>query len=86
MGKKARAEGGRPDLILLDLRLPGVAGMDVLERVKEIEPNAVVIIVTAHGTVELAGEAMRKGTRHYLSKPFDLEGTRLAVRKALRSV
>lgn len=53
-------EGERPDLILLDLRLPGMDDMEVLDRVKQIEPNVVVIIVTAHGTAESAVEAMKK--------------------------
>lgn len=78
-------EGERPDLILLDLRLPGMEmdGLEVLERVKEIQPEALVIILTAYGTAESAAEAVRKGASNYLHKPFDLEDTRLAVRKAL---
>jgi DNA-binding NtrC family response regulator len=75
-----------PDLILLDLRLPGIGGMEVLERVKKIEPEALVIILTAHGTVESAVEAMRKGAHDYLNKPFDVEETKLVVRKALETV
>lgn len=76
----------RPNLILLDLRLPGMDGMQVLERVKEIEPDALVIILTAHGTVESAVEAMKRGAYDYLSKPFDLDETKMVVRKALETV
>jgi DNA-binding NtrC family response regulator len=75
-----------PDLILLDLRLPKMDGMEVLERVKEIKPDALVIILTAHGTVESAVEAMRKGAYDYLNKPFDVEETKLVIRKALETI
>ncbi len=84
-GLKLVEEEG-PDLILLDLRLPGIGGMEVLDRVKKIEPEALVIILTAHGTVESAVEAMRKGAYDYLNKPIDLEETKLVVRKALETV
>ncbi len=73
-------------MIILDLRLPGMDGMKVLERVTQIAPNAVVIILTAHGTPASAVEAMKKGAHDYLHKPFDLEEARAAVRKALGTV
>lgn len=78
-------EEQNPDLILLDLRLPGMDGMAVLERVKEIEPDPLVIILTAHGTVESAVEAMSKGAFNYLNKPFDVEETKVIIRKALET-
>ncbi len=74
-----------PDLILLDLRLPGMDGMEVLERAKELEPEALVIILTAHGTVESAVAAMKKGAFDYVNKPFDLDETRLIICKALET-
>ena len=81
-GLKLVEEHG-PDLIILDLRLPGMQGMEVLERVKKIEPKTVVIIVTAHGSAESAVEAMSKGAYDYLNKPFDVDEVRLVIRKAL---
>lgn len=76
-------EGERPDLIILDLRLPGMDGMEVLERVKEIAPDAVVIILTAYGSPASALQAIKLGAHEYLHKPFELEETREAVRMAL---
>ncbi|MFQ5883438.1 MAG: sigma-54-dependent transcriptional regulator, partial [Candidatus Methylomirabilales bacterium] len=84
-GLKLVEEEG-PDLILLDLRLPGMNGMEVLERVKEMQPEALVIILTAHGTVESAVGAMKKGAHDYLNKPFDVDETRVIIRKALETL
>ena len=75
-----------PHLILLDLRLPGMDGMAVLEKVKEIEPDALIIILTAHGTVESAVEAMKRGAFDYLNKPFDLGETKMVIQKGLETV
>ena len=57
-------------LILLDLRMPGISGMEVLRQVREIRPDILVIIITAHGTVESAIEAMKLGACDFLQKPF----------------
>ncbi len=57
-------------LVLLDLRLPGMDGMEVLRRLREIRPDIRVIMITAHGTVESAVEAMKLGACDFLQKPF----------------
>ncbi len=74
-----------PDLILLDLALPKMEGMEVLEKIKERDPEALVIILTAYGTVESAVKAMKKGAYDYLEKPFDVGETKLIIKKALET-
>jgi DNA-binding response OmpR family regulator len=66
-------------LILLDIRMPGMDGMEVLRRVREIRPDIRVIMITAYGTVESAVEAMKMGAVDFLQKPFDPEEVRELV-------
>lgn len=70
-------------LILLDLRLPGIDGMEVLHRVSEDWPQVRVIIITAHGTVSHAVEAMRLGAVDFIAKPFAPDEIRAVVRDVL---
>ncbi|MEJ2199563.1 MAG: sigma-54 dependent transcriptional regulator [Desulfuromonadaceae bacterium] len=72
-----------PDLILLDIQLPGIDGLAVLERVKAAEEDIVVIMVTALEVVETAVKAMRMGAYDYLNKPFNLDELVIVVKKAL---
>jgi DNA-binding NtrC family response regulator len=58
------------DLILLDLRMPGMDGMEVLRRVRDIRPDIRVVIITAYGTIESAVEAMKLGAADFIQKPF----------------
>ena len=58
------------DLVITDLRMPQVDGMQVLERVKELRPATEVLVVTGYATVHTAVEAMQKGAYHYLAKPY----------------
>jgi two-component system response regulator HydG len=60
----------RPELVLLDLRLPDISGFDVLERLRDANP--VVVIITGHGDVPLAVEAMQRGAENFLAKPVEL--------------
>ena len=75
-----------PDIVVLDYRLPRMDGLEVLRRIKEARPEIEVVILTAHGSVEGAVEAIKIGAFDYLSKPLDLEELRLVVNKALHSV
>jgi DNA-binding NtrC family response regulator len=75
-----------PDLMILDYRLPRMDGLAVLRKIKESRPEIEVVMLTAHGSVEKAVEAMRCGAYDYLSKPIDLEELRLVVEKALESL
>ncbi|MHB8155855.1 MAG: sigma-54-dependent transcriptional regulator [Desulfocucumaceae bacterium] len=72
-----------PSLIILDLKMPEMDGMEVLKRAKEINPKLPVIMLTAHGTIETAIEAMKMGATDYLTKPFDLDELKLVVKQNL---
>ena len=70
-------------LILLDIRMPGMDGMEVLRRVREIRPDIRVIMITAYGTIESAVEAMKLGAVDFLQKPFDPEEIRELVSRVM---
>jgi DNA-binding NtrC family response regulator len=61
----------RPDLILLDLRMPGLGGLDVLKAVKQIDPKVPVVVITGNADVDVAAEAIAQGAFSYVPKPFD---------------
>ena len=74
-----------PDLMLLDIQLPGIDGLAVLERVKEMEEEIIVIMVTAMGVLETAVKAMRMGAYDYINKPFNLDELAIVIKKALEN-
>ncbi len=71
------------DVILLDLKMPGMNGLELLKHIKEIDPHTEVVIITAYGTVTNAVEAMKRGASDFLQKPFGPEELKIAVEKAL---
>jgi DNA-binding NtrC family response regulator len=71
------------NLILLDLKMPGMDGMEVLRRVSGIRPDIRIIILTAYGTVESAVEAMKLGAADFIQKPFAAEEVRELVRRVI---
>jgi len=71
------------DLVITDLRMPDLSGLDVVRRVKERQPDVAVVVVTAYGSVEGAVEAMRAGAADFLTKPVDLDHLELLVRRLL---
>ncbi|MDD3846978.1 MAG: sigma-54 dependent transcriptional regulator [Syntrophorhabdaceae bacterium] len=71
------------DLVITDLKLPGIDGMDVLRAVQKLARDTSVIIITAYATVDTAVEAMKEGAEDYIAKPFNLDEIRLIVRKVL---
>ena len=76
-------EHGEYDLVLTDLIMPDMGGLELLERVRARFPGTEVIVVTGYPMVETAVEAMRKGAYHYLAKPYQLDEARLLVARAL---
>ena len=71
------------DLVLLDLMLPGLTGIEVLRQLRQKDPDQVVVVITAYSSIEGAIEAMREGAFHYIPKPFKNEEVLLTVRKGL---
>ena len=71
------------DLLISDIRMPGMSGLELLDRVHELAPNTLVILITAHGSTESAVEAMKHGAYDYLTKPCAVDEIRLVVEKAL---
>jgi two-component system NtrC family response regulator len=72
----------QPAVVITDIQMPGLSGYDVLERIKTDSPETLVIVVTAHGTLEKAVEAMKKGAYDYIAKPFSRDELALVVDKA----
>jgi len=72
-----------PDLVLTDLRMPGMDGIELLAKIKELRPETMVIVMTAYGTVKTAVKAMKLGAEDYLGKPIDVEELEVVLQKAL---
>ena len=71
------------DIVLTDLRMPGIDGMDVLRHIRESTPDVPVIMITGHAALDSAVDAMKAGAFHYIAKPFRLDEAREVVRSAL---
>jgi len=76
-------EGGGFDLVLCDLQLPDVPGMEVLKKLKEMHPATEVIIISAYGSIENAVEATKAGAFHFVEKPFEFDELQLLIDRAL---
>jgi len=74
-----------PDLVLLDLKLPDINGIEVLKRLRELDKNLPVLLITAYGSIDTAIQAIRLGAYDYITKPFDLEAILLPVNNALEA-
>src|SRR5437773_3369178 len=75
----------RPDLVLMDIRMGGMSGLETLRRIRQIDPRLLVILMTAYGTAQTAIEAMKLGAYDYLLKPFDVPKLKEIVAGALKA-
>ena len=73
----------KPDMVIVDLKMPGISGMEVVARVHEIDPQIVVVVITGYATIDTAVQAMKCGAYDFLPKPFSPDELRLIVRRGL---
>lgn len=81
----AAAKARLPDLILLDIKMPGLDGLATFRRLKRIHPEVVVVILTGYGTIATARQAMKLGACDYATKPINLPFLRSVIRDALEA-
>ena len=72
----------KPDIVLLDFNLSGMNGMEALQKIRAIDRSIKIIMITAHGSIELAVDAVKQGAYHFLTKPLALGKLRLTLEKA----
>lgn len=80
-----KVNGISPEVVIMDIRMPGMDGLEVLKKIKEIDARLPVIIMTAYGTTETAIEAMKLGAFEYILKPFDINQMRKLIAKAIET-
>lgn len=85
-GALAAIERNQPDLVLLDIGLPGINGIDALRRIKVVHPDVLVIMITAYEDVSTVISAMKSGAYDYVVKPIHMEGLEVTIRNALKAI
>lgn len=73
----------KPDLVVVDLKMPGISGMEILRRVHDFDPQIIIVVITGYATIDTAVEAMKSGAYDFLPKPFAPDPLRLIVRRGL---
>ena len=73
----------KPDLILIDLKMPGMSGMELLDKIGDIDPNIVSVVITGYATIESAVEAMKRNAYDFLPKPFTPDQLRIVIERGL---
>jgi signal transduction histidine kinase len=73
----------KPGLVVVDLKMPGISGMEVIARVHEMDPHIIIVVITGYATIDTAVEAMKSGAYDFLPKPFSPEELRLIVNRGL---
>jgi len=71
------------DLVITDLKMPGMDGMELFDELKDIKPEVPVIIITAYGSLEMADEAMKKGVADFITKPFRKDSILFTIKRTL---
>ena len=79
----AQIENEPFEIVITDLKMPGMSGLELLQRVQKINPDICVLIITAHSTVESAVSAMKLGAYDYICKPFELEEMKVIIERAV---
>lgn len=74
----------KPDLVLLDMKIPGMDGLDILKHIRQVDPGLKVIMMTAYGELDMIKEATDLGALMHFTKPFDIDELRIAVNHYLR--
>ena len=72
------------DLVITDMVMPGISGLELLEKIKTLKPDITVVILTGHGTIELAVEAIKKGAADLIEKPFQVDKILVDVENLMR--
>ena len=75
----------KPDLILLDIMLPGANGIETLKKIKQLDENLPVIMLSAQGSIEVAVDSLRYGAYDYFTKPIDQQKLELSIKNAIRN-
>ncbi|ADG83751.1 response regulator [Thermincola potens] len=75
----------KPDVILMDMKMPGMNGLETLKEIKKLDFNPNIIMMTAYGEVDIVSEAMNLGVKEYVTKPFDINELREMVKKVVEN-
>ena len=76
-----KVKENKPDIILMDMKMPGMNGLEALQEMKKMYDDLLVIMMTAYGELEIVAEAMKLGVKEYITKPFDINELRSLVKK-----
>jgi len=73
----------KPDLVLIDLKMPGIGGMELLEKIEDVDPNIISIVITGYATIESAVEAIKRNAYDFVPKPFTPDQLRIVIERGL---
>ena len=73
----------KPGVVVVDLKMPGISGLEVIARVHEIDPQIILVVITGYATIDTAVEAMKSGAYDFLPKPFSPDELRMIINRGL---